>query len=327
MDTNNLIEIDELILSYYNKTSSKEEDAALLQWVAERLENKEYFKSELLLLKKPEIDTAHFDAKDAYADFQKRLPATKEVSFYHHKWWLMVASVVALIIAGGAFFMLNRQDEAKMLTYTYNPKLPQVVLSDKTEVTLSKSAKLIAPNTFEQKKRRVELDGQAFFNVHHNKHWPFIIKTGNILTEVVGTSFNINYDKAQGLFTISVESGVVKVSDCKHTFNKVLYKGDQLVVNEKTKEQTAQKIKNNNYLAWKTNVLTYKNTPIKEVMSDLESLYGKHMVLCDSSLPEIKVTIQIDHQTLPEVQVLLEKLLGVKARETQDTIYFYAQTN
>src|SRR5690606_37545513 len=76
-----------------------------------------------------------------------------------------------------------------------NPKgrKTKVTLPDGTLVNLNYESRLKFPKAFTGNIREVELIGEAFFEVVSNDTMPFIVRTGNIETEVLGTSFNIRY--------------------------------------------------------------------------------------------------------------------------------------
>ncbi|SDL87387.1 FecR protein [Pedobacter steynii] len=69
----------------------------------------------------------------------------------------------------------------------------QITLSDGTRVWLNAASALKFPSSFAGlKERRVELTGEAYFEVNHNAKQPFRVQTASQIAEDLGTSFNIN---------------------------------------------------------------------------------------------------------------------------------------
>jgi ferric-dicitrate binding protein FerR (iron transport regulator) len=90
-------------------------------------------------------------------------------------------------------------------------QIKKIQLEDGTIITLQPLAKLAYPNHFSADKREVYLEGEAFFNVTKNAAKPFLVHSGNILTQVLGTSFTIKPDAATNQIIVAVKTGRVAV--------------------------------------------------------------------------------------------------------------------
>src|SRR5690606_26987973 len=121
-----------------------------------------------------------------------------------------------------------------------NPKgkKSKITLPDGSQVDLNYESSLRFPNVFEGGVRKVELIGEAFFDVKHNDSLPFIVVTGEIETVVLGTTFNIR-SKADDLETdVSLVTGKVQVNysgNAEETTRFELFPGEQLSVHKQTK--------------------------------------------------------------------------------------------
>ncbi len=136
-----------------------------------------------------------------------------------YKW----IAVVLLIAVGIGLFTINSKH--KILSATHISHLPQsdnfytttnntnqvlpVVLIDKSTVQLQPGAAISYPKQFAENKREVYLDGAAFFTVTKNADCPFLVYTGTIVTQVLGTSFTIQ--KENNRFEVAVITGKVAV--------------------------------------------------------------------------------------------------------------------
>ena len=85
---------------------------------------------------------------------------------------------------------LGNRPESKTITYLHE-QTPEVLLCDKTLITLNNGSSLTAMQPFKKDERRVILKGEAFFEVTTDNNRPFIIETGDLIVAVLGTSFNI----------------------------------------------------------------------------------------------------------------------------------------
>ncbi len=84
-------------------------------------------------------------------------------------------------------------------------------LPDGTVGYLNNGSSLRYPATFTGKSREVELLGEAFFDVKHNKQRPFIISTVGLDVKVLGTRLNIHSYPDDEYQEITLESGVVEL--------------------------------------------------------------------------------------------------------------------
>jgi ferric-dicitrate binding protein FerR (iron transport regulator) len=73
-------------------------------------------------------------------------------------------------------------------------------LEDGSEVQLNPNSTISYPEHFGQKTRTVYLKGEAFFSIKRNPAKPFVVHTGELVTEVLGTSFTIkSYENAKAI--------------------------------------------------------------------------------------------------------------------------------
>lgn len=126
------------------------------------------------------------------------------------KW---AASLV--ILASATMFLLKsiNTSDKEMLTLLNSEESSTFVttLEDGSTVYLAKNSSLSYPKHFRKHKREVFLTGDAFFEVSKNAKAPFVIETGQVKIEVLGTSFNVISGK-NAAPSLSVRTGLVKVT-------------------------------------------------------------------------------------------------------------------
>lgn len=135
--------------------------------------------------------------------------------------WLLASSIV-IFLSFSIYLILNfkNQEKAKFSTLIPSTSIKKVnlttqeekiILSDGSIVILKPQSKLYFAQNFNQEKREVFLEGEAFFKVAKNSQKPFLVYSNDIVTKVLGTSFTINANKETGSFEVAVKTGVVKV--------------------------------------------------------------------------------------------------------------------
>ncbi len=86
-----------------------------------------------------------------------------------------------------------------------------VQLADGSTVLLEPGASVVADENYGQQTRTVRLEGEAFFDIQSNPEMPFLVFTGDLVTEVLGTSFRIKPRAGQKTIEVSVVTGKVSV--------------------------------------------------------------------------------------------------------------------
>lgn len=104
----------------------------------------------------------------------------------------------------------NRPENVSHATLT-TPRGGQyrITLPDGSKVWLNSESSLHYPTTFMGKERKVELIGEAYFEVAKRNNQPFIVKSGSNSIEVLGTKFNLDaYGDVHDLSATLVEGAV-----------------------------------------------------------------------------------------------------------------------
>lgn len=151
--------------------------------------------------------------------------------------WLKIAASILLVITVGIVWYKPRQPlHQQVLTYanitTKAGERKVVTLSDGSSLILNSASAIRIATNFSTRRKVQILDGEVYFNVQHDVKKPFIIQSGNMTTQVLGTSFNIRAYKELNKFSVGVTSGKVGVMIPQQPVT-MLVKGQQLVYNKR----------------------------------------------------------------------------------------------
>jgi ferric-dicitrate binding protein FerR (iron transport regulator) len=171
----------------------------------------------------------------------------------------------------------QKQQLKQAVTQPGKRKLLQ--LFDGTKIWLCPSSSLQYPDQLTGNYREVKLEGEAFFEVAKDKVHPFIIHSGRMQTQVVGTSFNIQAYKKQDKLSVTVVTGIVKVTGTTASGSspaQVMLKPNQRALfNPKTGSLTGENYPDaQQMLKRKDGILTYNGTPIQKVIADFRLFYN-----------------------------------------------------
>jgi transmembrane sensor len=148
-------------------------------------------------------------------------------------------------------------------------------LPDGSTVWLNSESSIKFQENFNDSIRFVELQGEGYFEVIKDNTRPFIVKTGEIKTTALGTSFNINAYPNDNTIEIALITGKVKVNTLAET-DKIFYlePNSAIAFIKPQNEFTEFNFIPHNVLAWKDGVLLFKDDSFQTVVNKLERWYG-----------------------------------------------------
>ena len=103
----------------------------------------------------------------------------------------------------------------------------RLTLGDGSIVELNAQSRIVYPAIFPKGERRVQLSGEAIFNVAHNSECPFIVETFACDVEVLGTHFDVIANQAENRFSTALFSGRVAVTNKKNGESVILQPKDR----------------------------------------------------------------------------------------------------
>lgn len=148
-----------------------------------------------------------------------------------------------------------------------------VTLSDGTRVMLNANSTLEYPASFDDAEvREVRLKGEAHFEVTKNPHRPFVVKAGEMQTQVLGTIFDVKaYRKDAPKVTLM--QGKVKVSNADTEVEMrpgqtATLQADKIVVSKASSSASD----------WLEGDFDMDQVTLAEAMSDIGAWYNKTVV-------------------------------------------------
>ena len=224
--------------------------------------------------------------------------STKRVlSFRPYKYIAVAASLLLLI--GVSYFWFNSDTQlnnnlastteiATSTIQTAEREIKNITLPDGTLLHINAQSRIsYDKNQFNNKKREIWLEGEAFFDVAKNPDKPFIIHHRDLQTVVRGTSFNIRaYDELDEI-CISVKTGHVEVRDSKTQLADLIV-NEQVIYHTVDKSIDKTTIDWNDAGAWMEQRLVLRNATMKELQLRIKQLYGKELIFSGDMLSDVR---------------------------------------
>jgi transmembrane sensor len=230
------------------------------------------------------------------------------------------AAAAGVAIIAPPFFGPSRYRTAKGEQRTID-------LADGSVIALNTDSALIVDLT--KTERRITLErGQAFFKVAKDPARPFRVFAGTYEVRALGTAFDVN--RIGNTAKVTLEEGSVAIFDgvtslgAPHTLNakpEVVLKPDQQVVMARKAPIRIAKIDAKSIAPWRYGELVLDETPLGEIVEDLNRYGGPQIVLADPGLASIRVSGMF-HTGRPDllVEALTAGFPVRIARKTSDRI-------
>jgi ferric-dicitrate binding protein FerR (iron transport regulator) len=165
----------------------------------------------------------------------------------------------------------------------------ELVLSDGSRVFLNSESQLTFPSSFEEDARRVELSGEAYFEVKKDGK-PFIIQTPDLAVEVLGTSFNLNAYQTNTYVNATLVEGSIRIHlpEDRETF--LLNPENNFRLNKLSDEISVQQVNTDMYTAWVKGKFVFRNQPLTEIFAQLERWYDFTIVYESPEIGKMRFT-------------------------------------
>lgn len=180
----------------------------------------------------------------------------------------------------------------------------QLTLPDGTKVWLNAASSVRYPTAFTGKERRVQVNGEAYFEVAQQSDRPFFVEVaGRTEIQVLGTSFNIHAYEDENYISTVLLQGAVRVTGG----------GTQVVLKPGQQAQLQQQMKvlNNvntaRVMAWKNGIFDFEDVTLEEAMRELQRWYDIEVVY-ENGVPNIPFSGKVDRNV--SLSGLLKLLAG-----------------
>lgn len=305
-------DINILLAKHFSGETKPEEEAVLMNWIKDNPD--EYISLKVFFAESQQLDSPQlFDTNHAWERIAPHLSSTKGTVFQLYKKYIYATAVAAVFLLISTFTFLYAN--AEVTVQTTNGQVKNIELSDGSLVTLNDNSS-ITYKRFLWNNRTVRLNGEAFFEVEHDKSRPFSVNTGTLLVKVLGTSFVVTTTEKEK--SVAVVTGKVNVTANPIQQTVVLEKNQavQYASNRLVKSDTADK----NLLSWKTKSLSFENTPLQKAFEDIENCYHIKIQVEGKISDSCTVTANFKNESIKEIFEEFRLLFGLSYTQKGNTI-------
>ena len=274
-----------------------------------------------------DVDSSLLSSSDLYRKINERKSAHLKVSKStktNTKWYWAAVSFIFIASLTTIFFLSRETEQINQKDFTsFSAGIGErkyMVLPDSSEIWLNSGSTIRFPEDFLT--RSVTLTGEAFFEVRRDTLRPFRIRTGEIVTQVLGTSFNIRSFEEEPEVKVTVRTGKVGLGKENLAFASLL-PNQQISYQKNAGDFSFNEVDAASLASWKEGNLVFENITFGEAAVTLKKHFGVEFRLDHDTLKRCRFTAKFDlGEDLDHVLEALTKLNGISSREENNNIYF-----
>ena len=329
----NRSDINTLIIRLFSGEAKPEEKTIISDWLQQSEENKKLYSDlrEIWLSSGIQSNADDYHLESAILKFRQQIGMTQayRTRVVNFRQILHYAAIIILALALPFSYYLGRNNHPAdnsitTITCAYGDK-SSIVLPDSSHVWLNSGSKLTFNSNF-RNGRKVELEGEAFFEVAKDKQHPFHVKAADVAIEVLGTKFNLKaYPDEKSVATTLVE-GSVNISS---KYGSDLMKPNQkLVLDKGSKKMTVQELTDTDPdTEWKDGRFVFRNESLAELKPRLERWFDVDIVFGDEQVKGRRFTGVLSRESILEAVRYFDRSNYVSCSIQGNKIIINSQTN
>jgi len=323
----------DIINKYFKGKCNAEEAAAFLRWLNSEKADQElnaYLKDCWIALEdekmmKPQV----LEKLNSIIDEKQKTEKTATNGNLKTIFRIAASLALFLMVSWSVYHYINInenlistntiQEETLTFKSTGKGQKLKIKLPDGSHVMLNSASDISYPEVFSDSVREVHLIGEAFFEVEKSKT-PFVVRTGEVTTTVLGTSFNVRHRVNEHHIEVALLSGRVNV-DNNEIEEVQLLPGDRIAYDKMDSLFSLSKYNYKKDFAWKDGILHFEYATINKIKEKLENWYGVQIEIENDNNDLQHFTGSFNNESLDNVLESLSFTFGFKYLMKEKDVY------
>lgn len=233
---------------------------------------------------------------------QRREPAIHSMRPYY---WIAACISLFVMVCGlcSILFMQNYAANdmlcADVVVSTQMGEQSHITLPDGSQVTLNALSTIRYATAMPDGKRRVQVDGEAFFNVAKDPEHPFVVTAGDVDITCLGTSFDVRNYADEQTTAVVLADGKVRVSTAEADLT--MEPDSRVVYNRSTKTLSKRSVPSSDYICWMSGEVRYNNQTLEQIAAELSRNYNIEVVITSDELKQERFTGYLGRSSLRNI--------------------------
>lgn len=332
--------MDEIITRYLRSEATKEEKQLLLDWLQENESNQKKF-MEMRDVWLATGNNVHFDNDYTSKAFQRFI---RNVELYEQNqsrqiislpfWHIAAAIALLMVCVTGGYYIGKNQEKQGMANgpeYIINHVITQdnsknpITLPDGTVAWLNKNSRLKYPQKFGNDARKVQLEGEGYFEVVRDEEHPFYVETSEMVVNVLGTRFDVKNYADSNTTETTLLSGKIEVF-FPGTKERVLLRPNQKIQSDKqTGQHKLTEVNAANHIVWINDKLAFDNDKLSDIFSRMEHWYNIQIIYGKEIRADQRLSFTIRKESKEEIFKLISLIASITYRIDGDKVFIQSK--
>lgn len=170
---------------------------------------------------------------------------------------------------------LDSRQKLNKLVVPYGKRM-NLTLGDGSRVWVNSGTTIIYPSQFDQKKREIFINGEAYLEVAHEENREFIVKTTRMEVAVLGTSFNVSAYNEDSECSVALVSGKVAIKNSG--YNDITLSPNQLYRLTNDGQCGIESVNARDYICWREGLMKVDSEYLNSIFKRLSRYYNASIV-------------------------------------------------
>ncbi len=225
----------------------------------------------------------------------------------------VAAAAVIVFLSVWAGTELDNFRQQSFYTEVISPagQKSRILLPDSSVVMLNGGSLIRYNQDFNHHSRKVELEGEGYFEVRKNRSKQFVVRTSELNIKVFGTSFNVKAYKNDQTVEVGLKNGQIGIDRNEKEIVKLV--PDQVATFYKNEKRlNVKKTDMNVVSAWTRDELVFEEDSMEKIMKYIERWYGIDITIAPDLLDGELYTFKVKTESLQELLKLINLLRPIK---------------
>jgi transmembrane sensor len=203
-----------ILLKVLTQQATPAEVADVARWLDEDDRHRQLYQSMQAQYRNNTAPLAESTVDAAWAELvrKRHMRNVPVVPLYRRPWAIAASLLFIAGVSAALWYNLRPASFHEGKIYTASLDREKVILPDSSIVWLNRNSRIVVDEHYNKDYRRMQLQGEAFFEVTHNRAVPFQVLTGDFTVQVHGTSFNVYNVLRDSVADVTVATGLVEVT-------------------------------------------------------------------------------------------------------------------
>jgi len=304
---------EHLIVRFLSNEATPKEQMALHEWVSQNADNKKLYTDFCTVWRRNLPNGPEFDTVAAIQRLDSRINEHTKKTIVPMYWVRIAAGFILISLISWSLYyssqnLSTKEEVAMLIRTTSSGQKRSIQLSDGTKIMLNANSTIKWPGHFNAETRDVFLEGEAFFEVAHDKSHPFIVHTSTLNTKVLGTSFNIR--QSGDVVAITLATGKIEITG--KNVAEVLSPSEKLTYDTGKENWIRENAELEKELAWKNGTIILENERLENAITRLETWYNVRILFETEAIKNCRVTGKFKDETLENVLSAISDATGIQ---------------